>query len=189
MTFLAKEGPRNCLVEGCPCRVATRMKIRVHFLHWHVLNTVVILEEGNSPHPRCARFDILVPWQDLNGRYPATVQCARGAERKRRRLAEAETRESLERSFKAYGESIYNVLAFRYLGRVLTAGGDDWLALVGNLGKAQKSWGRLSRVLCREGADPKVLGNFYTAVAQALILLGSETWVLTQRIEKSLDSF
>ena len=87
-----------------------------------------------------------------------------------------------EQAFEAYGEPIHKVLEFRYLGMVLTAGYNEWLAVVGNLGKARNSWGRLSRVLCREGADPKVLGNFYTAVAQALILLGAETWVLTQRI-------
>ena len=32
---------------------ATRTAMRVHFLHRHVLDTVVILEEGNLPHPRC----------------------------------------------------------------------------------------------------------------------------------------
>ena len=140
---------QNCLVEGFPGRVATRTAMWVHFLHGHVLGTVVILEEGNFPHPRCARCDMLIPRRSLNGRHLATAQCARGAERKRQRLAEAETRESSERAFEAYGEPIQNVLAFRYLGRVLTAGDDDWLAVVGNLGKLRKSWGRLSRVLGR----------------------------------------
>ena len=98
-------------------------------------------------------------------------------------------RESSERAFEAYGEPIHNVSAFRYLGRVLTAGDDDWLLVVGNLGKAQKSWGRLSRILGREGEDPKVFGNFYKAVAQAVLLFGAETWVLTQRMEKALDIF
>ena len=37
--------------------------------------------------------------------------------------------------------------------------------------------------------DPKVSGNFYKAVAQAVLLFGAETWVLTQRMEKALDSF
>ena len=102
---------------------------------------------------------------------------------------EAETREILERAFEAYGEPINNVLEFRYMGRVLTAGDKDWLAVLGKLGKARKSWGRLSRVLGQDGADPKVLGNFYKAVAQAVILFGAETWVLTQRMEKALDRF
>ena len=113
----------------------------VQFLHRHVLDTVVILEEGNFPHPRCARCDMLVPRRDLNGRHPAMEQCARGADRKRQRLVEAETRESSERAFEAYREPINNVSAFRYLVRVLAAGDNDWLAVVGNLGKARHIWG------------------------------------------------
>ena len=61
--------------------------------------------------------------------------------------------------------------------------------MVGNLGKARKSWGRLSWILSREGADPKVSVNFYKAVAQAVLLFGAETCVLTHRIERALDSF
>ena len=79
--------------------------------------------------------------------------------------------------------------AFKYLGIVLTAGDNDWLAVVGNLGKAHRSWGRLSRVLGWEGADPKVSRTFYTVVDQAVLLFGAETWVLTTRMEKALDSF
>ena len=95
----------------------------------------------------------------------------------------------MERAFEEYGKPINNVSAFRYLGRVLTAEGNDWLALVGNFGKAQNSWGRLSLVLGWEGADPKVSGNFYKAVYQAVLLFGSDTWVLTQKMEKALDRF
>ena len=94
---------------------------------------------------------MLVPRRALNGRHPDTAQCARGAEQKIRRLAEAEaeTQESSEQAFDAYGEPIKNVSAFKYLGKVLTAGDNDCLAVVGNLRKAWNSWGRLSRVLGR----------------------------------------
>ena len=51
-------------------------------------------------------------------------------------------------------------LVFKYLGRVLKANNDDWPALVRKLGKARRSWGRLSRVLGREGADPRVSQAF-----------------------------
>ena len=61
--------------------------------------------------------------------------------------------------------------------------------MVGNLGKARKIWGRLSRILSREGVDPKVSVNFFKAVAQAVLLFGAEVWVLTQRMERDLDSF
>ena len=112
MTFLAKGGPRKCPVEGCPGRVATRTAMRVHFVYWHVLNTVVILEEGNFPHPRYGRCDILVPRRALNGRHPDMAQFAKGAERKRQRRAEAETQESSQRNFEAYREPIKNLSAF-----------------------------------------------------------------------------
>ena len=92
MSFPEKGGPQKCPVAGCPGRVSTRTPMRVQFVHWHVFDTVVILEEGNSPQPRYARCDIIVPRRALNGRHPGTVQCKKGAERKRRRLAEAETR-------------------------------------------------------------------------------------------------
>ena len=45
------------------------------------------------------------------------------------------------------------------------------------------------RILIREGADPKVLGHFYKAVAQAVLMFGSETWVIALRMERSLVSF
>ena len=75
-----------------------------------------------------------------------------------------------------------NILAFRYLVRVLTSGDDNWIAVVGNLGKARNSWGRLSRSLIREGVYPKVSVNFYNAVAQVVLLFGAETRVLTNRM-------
>ena len=42
----------------------------------------------------------------------------------------------------------------------MTAGYDDWNAVVGNLQRKRKSWGRLSQILIREEADLKVLGHF-----------------------------
>ena len=93
------------------------------------------------------KYDILVPWRALNGRHHATVQCAKGEERKRRRMAEAELRDSTERAFEAYGKPLEIVLAFKYLGRVMTVGDNNWPAVAGNLSKARKSWGRLSRIL------------------------------------------
>ena len=72
---------------------------------------------------------------------------------------------------------------------MLTTGDDDWLAVLFKLGDSRKSWGQLSRILSREGADPKLSGHFYKAVAQAVLLFGAEMWVLTPRMEQSLNSF
>ena len=74
-------------------------------------------------------------------------------------MAEAELRDSTERAFDAYGKPLETVSTFKYLGRVMTAGDDDWPAVAVNLVKLRKSWGCLSRILSREGADKRVSGN------------------------------
>ena len=62
----------------------------------------------------------------------------------------------MERAFHAYRKPMEAMSEFRYLGRLLTAIDDDWPAVAGNIRKARVSWGRLARVLGREGADPKM---------------------------------
>ena len=92
MSFPAKGGPRRCPVVGCPGALATGTAMRVHFVHWHVHDTVVILEEVNLPLQRCPQCDIQVSRKALNGHQLETLQCKKGAERKRRRLSETEMR-------------------------------------------------------------------------------------------------
>ena len=64
---------------------------------------------------------------------------------------EAEVRDSAEMAFEVYGEQLQTVPWFKYLGRILTEGDDDWPAVAGNLVKARKRWGRLQWILSREG--------------------------------------
>ena len=79
--------------------------------HRHVHDTVVILEEGNLPLPRCPRCDLQVYRKALNGRHLGTNQCRTGAERKIRRLAAAEGEAETERAFNAYGKRMQLVKA------------------------------------------------------------------------------
>ena len=89
-------------------------------------------------------------------------------------MAEAELRDSMERAFEAYGKPLETVSTFKYLGRVMRAGDDDWPSVAGNLVKARQRWGRLSRILSREGADKRVSGNFFKAVVHAVLLFRAE---------------
>ena len=132
---------------------------------------------------------MFVPWRALNGRHKITMMCKRGAERKRRRLAEAEIRKSTEMAFEVYGQQIQSVPRFTYLGRVMTAGDDDWPAVAGNLAKARKSWGRMQGILRREGATTRISGNFFKAVVPQVLLFGAETWVVTPKMEQALSAF
>ena len=120
-----KGGAQTCPVEGCPGRAGKRTAMHVQLWRRHVRDTVIILKEGNLPHPRCEKCDMLVPWRSLNGRHKDTSMCRSGADKKRRRDTEAEIRESAERAFEAYGGQLESVSSFTYLGRVMTAGDDD----------------------------------------------------------------
>ena len=81
------------------------------------------------------------------------------------------------------------VTSFKYLGQGLMAGYDDWPAVVGNLKKVRKSWDLLTRILGQEGANPRVLGVFFKAVLQVVLIFRSETWVMNPHIGRALVSF
>ena len=89
--------------------------MRVHFWRRHVRDVVIILEEGKLPHPRCPRCNMFVPWRSLNGRHKSTEMYRSGAEKKRRRLAEAQVRDSAEMAFEVYGEQLQAISSFKYL--------------------------------------------------------------------------
>ena len=65
--------------------------------------------------------------------------------------------------------------------------GQRWLGI--SSGKGRRGGGGLARILGREGADPKVSRMFYIAVTQQVLLFGAESWVLTGKMEASLDAF
>ena len=115
--------------------------------------------------------------------------CRSGADRKSWRLAEMEVRESTEMAFEVYGEQLQTVPRFKYLGRIPTEGDDDWPAVTGNLEKARKRWVRMQRILSKEVANKQVSGNFFKAVVQQVLLFGAETWVVSPRMERALNSF
>ena len=66
---------------------------------------------------------------------------------------------------------------------------DYWPTVVGNLRKAQKRWGRMSRILGQEGSDTRNSRNFYKAVFQVTLLFGEESWVVYPRIGRILGGF
>ena len=58
-----------------------------------------------------------------------------------------------------------------------------------NLQEACNKWVQMSRVLEREGAGVWTLGTFFKSVVRAVILVGSETWVLTPYMGLTMVGF
>ena len=85
-----------------------RANLWVHFLHRHVWDKIVILEEGNCHHhhPRCPKCDMFVPWTAFNWRHSDTDLCERGSDKKLRRMEEKEAREGAALAFNAYGQPL-----------------------------------------------------------------------------------
>ena len=51
MDFPTVVGRKEYTAKGCMGQAATMMEMRVYFMHRHVWDTMVILEEDNLPHP------------------------------------------------------------------------------------------------------------------------------------------
>jgi hypothetical protein len=50
-------------------------------------------------------------------------------------------------------------------------------------------WGRAGKILTSQGTPPKMMASFYKAIIQAVLLYGADSWVLTQEMERKLQSF
>ena len=66
----------KCPVEGCGGRESTGTNLRTHFVHLHVWYKIVIMEEGNPPHPRCPARNMFVTWLTMKNIHPTTALCA-----------------------------------------------------------------------------------------------------------------
>ena len=105
-------------------------------MHWHVQDTVAILDDVNHPHTICAFCEIFSLWSSLNDRHPVTDMCTRGVEKKRRRIAAEVARSGVETAFQAYGQPLANVGLFKYLGCLPMATDYYWTPVVANLSNA-----------------------------------------------------
>ena len=166
--------PLDCPVPGCPGTASTWDAMRNHFCHRHWRDVVHILRE--SFLPRCPRCSMQVR---MTRQHMDSQRCQIGRERKRKQELELSHLRALDKEFRVTGTRLENVETFSYLGRVVTATGEDWPAVSRNLRNARKKWGQFSSLLKREGASSRVSGLFYKAVVMSTLLYSCETWVLT----------
>ena len=78
---------------------------------------------------------------------------------------------------------------FNYFGRVPHRSDEDWAVVHQSIWRERQVWGKLGKFLRRDGAEPIVSAKFYHAVVQAVLLFGSETWVLTAAMIQKLEGF
>ena len=93
------------------------------------------------------------------------------------------------RSFSAYGLPLEMVTSLKYLGRVLSVADDDWLTVVRNHVKARTVWWRMSNILSREVARPRISGFFFQSITQSVVLFDAESCMVTPHMVRDLRGF
>merc|ERR1711906_15227 len=78
---------------------------------------------------------------------------------------------------------------FKYLGRLIAYDDTDVPAARRQLARARAVWGRLRKIIQKENITAPVAGMFYQAVVAAVLLYGSESWVLPEAQLRALEGF
>jgi hypothetical protein len=83
------------------------------------------------------------------------------------------------------------VEVFKYLECLLAQDDDNTQAILSQLWKARATWAQVGQVFWSKNASPSVATKFYQAIVQvqAILLYGSETWVLSQTALGRLEGF
>jgi hypothetical protein len=175
----------ECPVEGCAFSSPTPGSMRKHFRSRHPADVIIVEEEGLLPQcTKCGLFQRLV---DL--KHQTTLDCIKATATRARRQDAKVQQQSTEVRFTINGCQVKNVNEFKYLGRILDNKDSDIPAVEQNLRKARQKWGRISRILSKESAKPRVMASFYKAIVQSVLLYGSESWVISERTLLKLRSF
>ena len=179
-----KRGSR-CPVPGCQYKAQDKYLMYRHFAYRHPLATIVIAGEGRLP--KCELCGMHS--KDVQ-KHQMTQECQKGRGRGERRTQIERARDNAAMQFRVNGRDIEKVTSFNYLGRILSERDDDTQCIETQLSKARQRWGMVLRVLKKNKVDnPKIMGRFYVAVVQAVLLYGAETWVVSERNMRKLKSF
>ena len=180
-----------CPVDGCDFQIEHYQKskcgrLRQHFQRRHVEHTIMIGEEGQLPRCNsCGVFSRIANTQP----HLASKACKEGTVRRHNFLQARRQEAATEVKFQVNGRDLKKVRQFKYLGRLLDDRDDDDHAALRQLRRARDKWGRISQVLRTQNVSPRARGYFYKAVVQAILLYGSETWTLSERMLKNFRSF
>ena len=179
-----------CPVDGCDASMLLKQRtsLRKHFRLRHLEDTIIIAEEGPLPLPRCNLCGFFSNFARGKA-HQESAECRNFAEKRHRHFQQKRQQMAREVSFNVNGEKIDKVSEFKYLGRILEETDDDDHAANRQLTRARARWGRIAKILTIDGASPRVMGYFYKAIIQTVLLYGSESWTLTIGMIGRLRSF
>jgi hypothetical protein len=180
----------ECPVEMCRGTANNAFDMRKHFLKRHPKEMIIVEEEGRLT--QCRLCGMFVAAHTL-ANHGNTKLCRENQVMIKRRAAVQRVNAARGHEFHVGDIPLETVGQFSYLGRIMLDNDSDMAAAHSNIKKARSKWRGLARGLARvlnnEGADPKTMVIFYRAVILAVLLYGSETWVMTEQLYRTINSF
>jgi Reverse transcriptase (RNA-dependent DNA polymerase) len=174
-----------CPISGCPAVPVNWCHMREHFARRHPTAIIINSNEGLLPQCfECGRF-----LHSINDAHLASRACRELAARRFAWTQFDNYKRAVNTVFFVNSSPIETVSKFKYLGRFLSSDDRDDFAVETNIRKTRLRWGRCGRILSSIHATPKIMARFYLAVCQAILLYGSETWVVSQRSLQQLQTF
>jgi hypothetical protein len=149
------------------------------------MDLVKIPKEGRFE--RCKRCGMQV-----NPLYPChwlSNECQVGVERRQQRDAAVTAALALRQQFTIHGDVLKRVKVYKYLGWMMAQDDVNAQAIRAQLRKARVTWAWFGKVLRGENTSPTIAAKFYLAVVQAVLLYGSETWVISPQAMARLEGF
>jgi hypothetical protein len=122
-------------------------------------------------------------------RHWLSKECQVGVERQRQWEAAVTAALALHQQFTIHGDVLERVEIYKYLGRMMAQDNDDTQAICAQLRKARATWAWVRKVLRGENTSLIVAAKFYLAVVQAILLYGSEMWVISPQAMARLEEF
>lgn len=175
-----------CPVPNCPGGSRSRSDLRKHFRTRHPLSTVDFAHQlPRVPCPNCGKS---VAQTQLN-RHTQSSECQAHQRRTTRLQGIQRSLTAANTRFHIGDTQLEEAKVFKYLGKPTPPYCTDITAMYYNIAKARRKWTMLRRILAAQHLPPTIASIFYKAVVQAVLLYGSETWVITKRALTLLDSF
>jgi hypothetical protein len=169
----------KCTVPECNTIIKDWYGMHRHFLFRHYYDTIIIRKEGIlSRCEQCGMFCTIVA---LTGKHLQRMICREGAKWNKRKM-NLQCIRAFRCTFHTIEQPIGTVTSFSYLGRINTSQDSDRAVARRNLQKARQRWAMISHLLMCENASPCISALFYKATIQTVLLYGSETWVITNKI-------
>jgi len=168
----------STLEEIYQTKPSTNANFHNHFMCRYPYDSIHVTDESLDPWNKCELCGLQCPLPTYRS-HTESATCIRGRITKQSRDITNKILQAEEQVFTIDDTPVESVGSFRYLGRQETCTDSDWGALCANLRRARHKWYKLSKLLHRECANPRIFGMFYKAVVQTVLLFGCESWTLT----------